>query len=440
MDGGKREVNISLKRSLNRRILSASALLAVIASVVSGWIAFDEARELQDNLLRQVALLVDNHTMTKRLKEQNKDFDPEDTIVVQHLGDFSENNVAFPIDLADGLHTLDLNGTGWRVLYYTSQTDKSRFTISQQTEARDELAWNNSLDTLLPVLLLAPILMLIVNLAVRQSIKPVTELAKSIDKRNESNLELLPTTDVPNEITPFIASINRLLDRLNHAISQQRRFITDAAHELRTPVTGLSLLIDNLTQRATADDLPQRLSPIQEGLTRLKESVEQLLDLARLQNEYRIGTDKIDFQKVVQDVIAELYPLAEQKSIDLGVIKTQSLMLADIAGSLRILTRNAIENAIRYTPAGGKIDISLFSEQNDAVLLVEDTGVGIPKSELSDVFDPFYRVVDNTTEPGTGLGLAICNEIAAKLKGTISLTNRTERGLRFKYSQPIYHA
>jgi two-component system, OmpR family, sensor kinase len=427
----------SLQRTLNRRIIAATTLFALLASAVSGWVAFNEAREWQDNLLRQVATLVESQSTTGGLLD--RDIDPEDTLVLQRLGDRPPHSLPLPSDLDDGLYTLQLNGVGWRVLVYTGHQSKARpggrFAVSQQTEARDEVAWNNSLHTLLPVLLLAPLLLIVVGYAVRQSVKPVSDLAEAVDRRGESSLAPLPDTPVPREIAPFVASINRLLERLRRAIEQQHRFVADAAHELRTPIAGLSLLAENLAAATTLEASRQQLIPLQEGLSRMQALVAQLLDLARLQGEAQPVNERVDLQRIVQAVIAELYPLAERKSIDLGMPRNEPLAVMDVSGNLRILVRNGLENAIRYTPDGGRVDVSLFGDRADAVLLIEDTGCGIPAQALSQVFEPFYRV-GGDSEPGNGLGLAISQEIACQLGGRITLRNRPDGGLQFRYTQP----
>jgi signal transduction histidine kinase len=286
------------------------------------------------------------------------------------------------------------------------------------------------------VLLLAPILMAVVSVAVRQSVKPVSDLADAVDRRDEARLDRLPEQAVPEEISPFIASINRMLDRLQCAIIQKQRFVADAAHELRTPVTGLSLLAENLSRATTMEEVQQRMLPLQNGLERMQTLVTQLLDLARLQGETRSEVTIVDLQHLVQGVIAELYPLAEKKSIDLGMPRNESLQVIDLSGSLRILLRNAVDNAIRYTPDGGRVDVSVFSEQGHAVVIVEDTGTGIPEAELHEVLEPFYRV-GVSTEPGNGLGLAISQEIAGRLGGKITLSNQPDGGLCFRYIQKL---
>ena len=435
MDGSKRKLNTSLRRNLNRWILAATASFALLAGALSGWMAFDEARELQDNLLQQIATLVASRTTDLILPDHESD--PEDTLVLQRLGDNSPHSLPIPSDISDGLHTVNIQGTSWRILVYTGPSmtavPNGRFAVSQQTGVRDEVAWNSSINALLPVLILAPILMVLVSFAINRSFKPISALAKVVDKRNESTLDALPEDNVPQEITPFIISINSLFARLRAAMLQQRRFVADAAHELRTPVTALSLLAENLAKANSLEEAHSRLIPLREGLERMKTLVTQLLDLARVQGESHAKTQTVALHSIVKEVIAELYPLAEAKSIDLGMLRSQPLTVQDVSANLKILVHNALENAIRYTPAGGKVDISLFSENGKAVLQVEDTGIGIPEAELQQVSEPFYRV-GSSTEPGNGLGLAISQEIAHRLGCTIILSNRPKGGLSFRLS------
>lgn len=439
MDGQQGRLKRSLQKTLNHWILSATAVFALLIGAASAWVAFDEARELQDNQLQQIAAIFSSHS--KQIAVPG-DSDPEDAIIVQRLDASGHHDLPIPANLGDGLHTLSIKGVGWRVYIY----DNGRFAVSQRTEFRDEVALASSLRTLLPMVLLAPILMAIVSFAVNKSFKPVLGLASLVDRRNETQLDPLPEHDVPVEIVPFVRSINRLLARLRQAIAQQQRFVADAAHELRTPVTALSLLAENLANAKTLNDAQARLLPLLEGLTRMQTLVTQLLDLARLHGEKPTELAPVAFDEVVKTVIADLHPLAEAKGIDLGMPRCETVLVSDINGRLSTLVRNAIENAIRYTPDRGVVDVSLFVDRGLAVLQIDDSGPGITEDEMENVFKPFHRV-GNNTEPGNGLGLAISQEIAVQLGGEIRLSNRKIGGLRFQYTtktvpprpSPIHH-
>lgn len=422
MDGRQTPLVSSLQRTLNQQILIATLVFSLLTGVISGWTAFDEARELQDHQLQQIATLLAPHISAM----PPTDLTHEDVLVVQRLPSNTLNALPIPTNTADGLQTLSLNHATWRVYVYSDSS--GRYATSQRTAIRDEEAWFSALRTMLPILLLAPWLMGIVRFAIRHGFQAVQALADLIDKRNENTLDSLPLTAVPLEILPFVNAINRLLQRLQQAVQQQRRFIADAAHELRTPVTALSLLTDS--------SATNRMDLIRTGVERLRTLINQLLNLARLQSVAPPIFTPVELQSLLQDNIAELYVLAEAKKLDIGVLHSEPTWVAGQTELLNTLIRNALKNAIRYTPERGKIDITLMAQQHQAILRIQDTGCGIPEVELAQVFEPFYRA-NNNAESGNGLGLTISHEIALRLKGTITLRNQPHGGLQFEYRQAL---
>jgi signal transduction histidine kinase len=422
----------------------STLLFAVIAGSVSGLLAFHEARELQDNMLHDIAALVITGQLYSTppvvIDTDGHSEHREDRIVIQRIDQSDNQILASLAGFGDGLQTLDVKNEGWRVLIKTvpatSQQSSWRFAVAQQTEERDEIAWQNCLSAFLPILVLAAVMQVLVNVVIHDRFKPLRSLATLVDQHDETRLEPLPDSNIPEEMVPFLRSINHLLARVRRVLTQQQRFVADAAHELRSPVTALSLLAENLKNATTEGERSQRQALLQEGLTRLRILVGQLLNFARLQSEQEIPLESIAFNGIVQQSIADLYPLAEEKGIDLGISRQETITVLDFSHSLFQLVTNAIDNAIRYTPPGGKIDISLFSQSGNAVLLVQDSGPGIPENELLQVLTAFYRTQGNQ-EPGTGLGLAICLEIARVLGGEITLSNRESGGLQFQYTQPL---
>ncbi len=435
MDGQQVERRHSLQQELNRWIMWTAFAFAMLASLISGTIAFYEAREEQDNMLRQIARLVRIDQLTDTgIHLQDEDDEP---IIIQRLdGKNPGAPPLIPYDINDGLETREINGEEWRVLALTLPSSTQRFAIAQQTEARDELAWDSSFSVFLPIMLLVAIMLPIINYIIRSRFRSLKSLSVYLDQQDGTRLKALSETGISEEIAPFILSINGLLGRIRQVLQKQQRFIADAAHELRTPVAALSLLAENLRQATSEADFHERQDFLQEGLERLRILVSQLLDLARLQSEHISPAEKVSFFHIVQDVIADLYPLAEAGQIDLGMARQEMLTVLDQGRELNQLIRNAIDNAIRYTPAGGKVDVSMFAQAGKAVFCVEDTGIGIPEEELEQVMEPFYRA-QRITQPGNGLGLAISLEIAHRLGGTIELSNRPEGGLQFLYKQPL---
>jgi len=437
MDGRQRAVKRSLQQELNRWIMIVSGIFALLAGLVSGIGAFFEARESQDMYLHQVGELLVSGLLSSGTTTAADD-DQDERLVIQRLQAGQPGVLPIAADHADGLYTLYLQDERWRTLILTiGSTPHVRFAIAQQTEIRDELGWDSSLRSFFAVLLLAPLLMGVVHLIIRYSFSPIRTLAIQVDQRTETDLTPLSDQNIPQEIAPFIASINMLLQRINQVLIQQRRFVSDAAHELRTPLTALSLLTENLAYARNMEQTHLRLIPLQKGLARMRTLVNQLLSLARMQGRNSSEPQPTALQQIVQEAIADLYPLAEAKAIDLGMIQQENLTVLDSEGGLALLVRNAIDNAIRYTPAGGKIDVSLFAQDGRAVLWVVDNGPGIPAHELPQMFQPFHRASENQ-EPGNGLGLTISQEIAKRLGGEMTLQNCPQGGLIFCYCQPLY--
>ncbi len=430
----------SLQQRLSFWLSIAIVATGVLAAAVSFWLAYDEAQEFQDDSLRQIAILVD----ADRLPSEGQrsvgalDNDPEERIVVQRLtalGDLDRAQLALPADLRAGFHTLDLGRTRWRVYVRTVKSGE-RIAVAQATQVRSEAARDSAQRTLLPLLVLIPLLSFFSRRLVRASLAPVRALARVADAQSVDRPAALPIAQVPEEVTPFVQSINRLLERINRMLEQQRRFIADAAHELRSPLTALSLQAQNLRQAGSLETLRERVIPLQAGIERARHLTEQLLNLARTQAGTTSKTD-VDVSAMARELIAEYLPLAEAKGIDLGLDEDAPLTLHASPEALRLILRNGLENGLKYAPDGGEVTLRLLSDHDDAVIEVVDDGPGIPVSERERVLDAFYRMPDAVGE-GSGLGLAIAREAANRLGGSLSLHEREQGpGLIFRYRQRL---
>jgi two-component system, OmpR family, sensor kinase len=293
------------------------------------------------------------------------------------------------------------------------------------------------LRALLPLLLLLPLLVWLAVRIVRRELAPVRTLAQTLDAQPADNPAALSETGCPDEITPFVRSINRLLERVRLLMADQRRFIADAAHELRTPLTALSLQAQNLRKAATLEDMLDRAAPLKEGIERSRRLTEQLLSHARSQ----VGppsSQLVNVAKLLRDLIAEYIPLAREKNIDVGMDGAEDLSLYADPQMLLLVLRNALENALRYTPANGEITLRYRVENDDAVIEVIDSGPGIPGSERERVFGPFYRIA-GIPGTGSGLGLAIARDAATRIGGRVSLhESKNAPGLIFEYRQQLH--
>ncbi len=209
----------------------------------------------------------------------------------------------------------------------------------------------------------------------------------------------------------------------------QRRFLADAAHELRSPLTALSLQSEQLETAAMTPEARERLASLRGGILRLRALLEKLLTLARVQESADGRAEPRSIRQSIQDVLADLIHLAEFKNIDIGVVGDDdaSVLISEV--DLNTLVKNLIENAIRYTPQGGRIDISVTIRNGKPVLQVEDTGPGIPESDRERVFDPFFRIL-GSGEEGSGLGLSIVKAVAARVGAVITLGDAGDGGLR----------
>lgn len=433
-----------MKRSLQRRLtfmLGVAILLSgIVIALMSFFLAYNEAKEFQDDVLRQIAQLTARNTVNyppayegiiQNHRETTID-DPESRISVLHLPDNPRPDW-LPENMSAGLYTLQKGKESLRVLLLKNSSEKITV-VTQPTDIRDELAINSALRILAPFLLLVPGMAWLIMRIVRNELAPVKNLACHVDAQPGNLLLPLPDEDVPEEIASFVHAINRLLRRVSDLMTQQRRFVADAAHELRSPLAALSIQAQNLNQPGMSQNMKERVLPLQDSIERARKLTEQLLNLARIQ----AGTTKktfVDVSVVSRQLIAEYLPLSEAKGIDLGLDETASLMLLDTAENLYLLLKNAIDNAIKYTPEGGEVTLKIYSIGNRAIFEIIDNGPGIPASELLRVFDPFYRL-PGTNVGGSGLGLAIAAEAAASQGGSVTLHNRPEgSGLIFRYSQ-----
>ena len=430
-----------MKRSLQRHlslVLGSAVLLAgLVAAATSFGLAYLEAKEFQDDMLRQIALLslgenVNASTSTSQQSGLNNDAitDPESRVTIFHLPSDTAP-VWLKRDLSPGLHTLNTDIEQIRVFVRGGQV---RTIVVQPTEARDELAINSALRTLIPLLLLLPLLMWLIVRIVRSQLAPISSLSKNLDEQSAHHLGPLQSNGLPQEITPFVYAINRLLERVNHLMGQQRRFIADAAHELRSPLTALSIQAQNLTHAESLEAMRERVAPLQNGIERARHLTEQLLSLARTQSGTE-GDSTVNVSVMARELIAEYLPLAEAKRIDLGLDEIAPLFLRAEPDTLRLILKNALENALKYTQEGGEVTLRLLPGDKEALIEVVDNGLGIPVSERERVFDSFYRIPGVSGE-GSGLGLAIAREAANRLGGTVSVHERSEmRGLVFRYRQ-----
>jgi two-component system OmpR family sensor kinase len=430
MDGFKRRLSDSVQSRLSVTLSLAILIVALLAGAFAFISALNETHEMQDESLRQVAVLFDRQHMTLRYPgaERIVGDDEESRIILQYLADSSkatDNDDAsiplpFPVTLADGLSTLNIAGESFRALVRTT-SEGERIVVAQEANVRDKEARESAWRSLLPFLILFPVLLLVLGDLVRKLFRPIAILSAEIDQRDQQALHPVDEQHLPSEIRPFVVAINRLLKRVAKAMETQRRFIADAAHELRSPMTALSLQAERLSSAPMSEAARQNFLPLAQGIERSRKLIEQLLALAAAQSATQRIEAAISVHTVFRRVLEDLLPLAENKGIDIGVESVEDVQVVINELDLFVLVKNLLDNAIRYTPPGGRVDLSVELAEQCVIIEIEDSGPGISVEEQPLVFDPFYRNL-GTGEAGSGLGLSIVAAIADRIGARVGLS------------------
>lgn len=312
--------------------------------------------------------------------------------------------------------------------------------VAQDMAVRQRMAGDLALRTAAPVLWLAPVLMLAVGWLVRRTLAPVARVREQVAARSADDLAPLAGQALPDEIRPLVQEFNGLLQRLGQAFEVQQRFVADAAHELRSPLAALKLQVQGLRRADDAEHRERALQRLDTGIDRATRLVGQLMELARQQARQAEGAPAapLDLAALARTVIAEAVADAQARSQELGLSGLETAMVTGHADALRLLLRNLIENAIKYTPAGGRIEVCVVAGEAPGrlALVVEDSGPGIPEAERTRVLDRFYRLPD-APSTGSGLGLAIAQSVAQMHGGALRLdASPTLGGLRVRLELP----
>ncbi|MDA8109376.1 MAG: ATP-binding protein [Betaproteobacteria bacterium] len=414
--------------------------LLLVAGVASAAVAFylakGEANELLDYQLQQLTRVVATEGVavpSPVLPPNARDTDVEDNFMVfvwDENGRLLHRTRAAPaIERPSlGFTTVAAGGKRWRV--FSEKVGPRQFGVAQRMDLRTELAGAGALQALLPVLALVPLIGLTIGWIVLRSLRPLRVLSADVRQRAATDLRPLPEHDLPDEVRPLVHAMNGLLTRLDAAMTRQKRFVADAAHELRTPLAALQIQAEMLEGAADDGERRQRTRALRTGIARLSGLVSQLLTMARLDAAPASEPVELDLLEMVKEIVAELYPFAESRSINLGLAESESIAIRGHPAGLRALFGNLIDNALRYTPEGGRVDVSVKRLAGGAAVAVADSGPGIPEAELPQVFDRFYRVAGGEAS-GHGLGLAIARAAAEQDRARIVLENRTDgSGLR----------
>jgi two-component system OmpR family sensor kinase len=417
-------------RSIRARLLAWLFAGVVFIGAAGGGVvyrnALAEADAFFDYHLRQTALILRDEPVEYSVAAQLPANDAAYDFVVQvwtldgvrvYL---SRPHSVLPNVTTLGFSTVTTPEGVWRV--YGAQAMTKVIQVAQPMRVRKQQAADLALKTLRPFALLLPVLGFLIWIAVGRALQPLQRLTTLVKARRVDALDPLPNERLPDEVRPLVEALNDLLVRLGVALDRERAFMADAAHELRTPLTALHLQMGTLSRAANEAERDDAMGKLSAGMQRAIRLVEQMLSLARQEPRVEAIRVPVPLADIARDVVAELVPLADAKQIDLGISNSQPAVVMGDPDALRTLTRNLVDNAVRYTPAGGRVDVSVENggDGGQTLLKVVDNGPGIPPEERSRVLDRFYRR-PGTSPPGSGLGMAIVKAIADTHGATLEL-------------------
>lgn len=450
-------------KSIRHQLLCSLFFTIALTASISGVLIYPsikrEIDELYDAHLQQIATLlarqlstVDesllslaDHSSSRPSRWEEESYliqlwDKEGHLRDTELPVSGATAVIVPMQKHVGFNHMRLAGQRWQIF----RADSARVVvqIAQPESARHILIAEISLKLLVTLMLQLPVLAVLIWVAVRWGLRPLNSLSHAIAQRQPEALSPITIDPDVEELGPLVDTLNHLFQRLAYVLEQQRNFVADAAHELRTPVATLQLQLDLLERTSISPDQKRSITGLRKGIQRTIHLVQQLLEIAHVEaKSVDRMTQRVDLHAAGTLAIERHLPLAQNHQIELSATQLESIPIRCLDADIDTILDNLLSNAIRYTPAGGRVDLAIYQIQNEVVIEVVDTGSGIPESERVRIFDRFYRILrSSTTEisEGSGLGLAIIKTICDRYGATISVgTGHGGIGSRFILRWPV---
>lgn len=429
-------MKLSKQYSLKKRLIWGtsvfSLLLGCLLIFTAYKIALHEVDEILDTQMQYMAERSTTQpltTITSKI-ELHRTYHEEDLLVdiwaykdQSHL--WHQTHLLIPPVKQAGFYTQETPQGKWRV--YVIPLKDYQIQVSQQEQVRKNFAWELAGSMFVPYVLLLPFAIIILAFIISLSLKPLEDFKAELRSRDSDGLAPIDSQDYPQELIPTIEEMNHLFGRIQQAQAEQKQFIADAAHELRTPVTAL-----NLQTKILMSQFPEHeaLINLSKGLARIQHLVTQLLALAKQDVGLNLIEPNTEFRlnDVALNCVEQLVNLAMQKEIDLGFERNDVIEMNSLESTIHSIIFNLIDNAIKYTPNQGIINISVYSDQdNFACVQIEDSGVGIDPENYDKALKRFYRV-HHHLEVGSGLGLSIVDKAIQRLGGTLQLSRSIDLG------------
>lgn len=419
--------------SLQKRLIIYISLFSVVLGCVLIFatyrIALEEINEVLDKQMQSLAeRIAENHPEPLQSEiDLEKQYSEEDLFV--DIWSYTDTTL-HPQDVLvasvkkAGFYTHQTQYGTW--LTYIIPGDQLQIQVSQQKNVRQDLALELAVNMFLPYVLFLPFAIFGLSWVIRRNFQPLIDFKTELASRKAQELKPIEMKEYPLELEPTIQEMNYLFGRISLAQQEQRQFVADSAHELRTPLTALNLQLQILLQQFPQSDALHNLSL---GILRMQHLVNQLLSLAK-QDVTEGLTEPVQSLSLNQMTVAcieQLIQLALQKEIDLGVEQQQELLIQGQASALHSIIYNLIDNAIKYSPEHGVINVSILQQGQQAILQIEDSGAGIDPAKFNQIRQRFYRV-HNHAEIGSGLGLSIVDKATERLGGTLEFSKSSSLG------------
>ena len=430
----------SLRRSALIWISILLTGVGLIAFAVSYEMARREADDFLDGQLRQIALNAGEGISDTTASPGSHDREDEFVIEIWSLAGELVRKTPFVPEIPridrPGYATIEARGEAWRV--YLARDAQRSVQVAQRVRVRQEMAELAGLQAGVPILILMPLTWLLFSWLLGRLTGRLQQLAEAIAKRSLDSRDPVPAAEVPAEVLPLVQGMNVLTGRLQDALDKQKRFVADAAHELRTPLAALQIQLDNLS---TTTHQMAAIGELHSGLDRARKLVEQLLRLARTEDASGAPTwEMIDLSAFITQCVADFIPFAEEKVIDLGMVKADPTTISGSRAELALLFGNLIDNAIRYTSPGGSVDVSVIRTASGFSVEVADTGCGVAEADIPRLFDRFFRAAPPDVD-GSGLGLSIAAAVARRHALSVDIANRKDtNGLVVRVSKKTSEA
>ncbi|MFW0766261.1 quorum sensing histidine kinase QseC [Trabulsiella odontotermitis] len=435
--------------SLRLRLTLLFFLLTLIAWGCASFFAWQQTSEKLDKLFDTQQMLFAKrlsamdfasvHSLTPTVAERKK---------IKH-GHLDDDALAFAIFTADGKRLLDDGENGrdisynyrrdgfddsqlkddddaWRFLWLTTRDGQYRIAVGQEWDYRQEMALDIITSQLTPWLIALPLMLILLFVLLSRELSPLKRITRSLQVRSPESAEPIGTDGVPSEVRPLVDALNQLFQRTHNMVVRERRFTSDAAHELRSPLTALKVQTE--VAQLSVDDPETRekaLAQLHTGIDRASRLVEQLLTLSRLDSlSQPDDIAPIPMEDLLQSAVIDIYPSAQSAGIDVRLhMEAQGVVHAGQPLLLSLLVRNLLDNAIRYSPRGSQVNVTLSARQ----FTVRDNGPGVSEEALARIGERFYRP-PGQDQTGSGLGLSIVRRIAALHQMSVTFGNAPEGG------------